>query len=277
MPVLSCSSQNVSFCFWLVAFCIGGPEQLDFVKPLRHGLGMDRPVPTILIVDDDAEIRQLVGDFLSREGYAVETAEDARAMDEILRRREPDLMILDLMMPGEDGLSVCRRVRATRPLPILMLTAKSDETDRVVGLELGADDYLVKPFGPRELLARVRALLRRASPQPFQPPSRRFAFDRFVADLDARQLEVEPGGLVPLTSGEFELLSCFVLRPRRVLSRDQILDWTHGRTADPFDRTVDLLVSRLRKKLDAASPGSSLINTVRNGGYLLTVPVRQVT
>ncbi|MBP1844073.1 DNA-binding response OmpR family regulator [Rhizobium petrolearium] len=234
-------------------------------------------MPTILIVDDDAEIRQLVGDFLSREGYAVETAEDARAMDEILRRREPDLMILDLMMPGEDGLSVCRRVRATRPLPILMLTAKSDETDRVVGLELGADDYLVKPFGPRELLARVRALLRRASPQPFQPPSRRFAFDRFVADLDARQLEVEPGGLVPLTSGEFELLSCFVLRPRRVLSRDQILDWTHGRTADPFDRTVDLLVSRLRKKLDAASPGSSLINTVRNGGYLLTVPVRQVT
>lgn len=238
---------------------------------------MDRSPQTILIVDDDAEIRQLVGDLLSREGYAVEAAEDARAMDEVFRRREPDLMILDLMMPGEDGLSVCRRIRAARPLPILMLTAKSDETDRVVGLELGADDYLVKPFGPRELLARVRALLRRSSPQPFQPPSRRYAFDRFVADLDARQLEAEPGGLVALTSGEFELLSCFVLRPRRVLSRDQILDWTHGRSADPFDRTVDLLVSRLRRKLEAASPGSNLISTVRNGGYLLTVPVRPVT
>ncbi|MBT9372313.1 response regulator transcription factor [Rhizobium sp. CSW-27] len=239
---------------------------------------MERTSQTILVVDDDAEIRQLVGDLLRREGYAVETAEDAAAMDLLMARHLPDLVILDLMMPGEDGLSVCRRLSASQPaLPLLMLTAKSDETDRVVGLELGADDYLVKPFGPRELLARVRALLRRASLRTQRPPSRRYAFDRFVVDLDARQVEVEGAGLLGLTSGEFDLLSCFVLRPRRVLSRDQILDWTHGRSADPFDRTVDLLVSRLRRKLETASPDSHLISTVRNGGYLLTAPVRPVT
>jgi len=239
---------------------------------------MDRAPQTILVVDDDAEIRQLVSDLLRREGYVVDAAEDAAAMDEVLARQLPDLMILDLMMPGEDGLSVCRRLRVSHPaLPLVMLTAKSDETDRVVGLELGADDYLVKPFGPRELLARVRALLRRASLQTLRPPTRRYAFDRFVVDLDARQVEVEGAGLLALTSGEFELLSCFVLRPRRVLSRDQILDWTHGRSADPFDRTVDLLVSRLRRKLETASPDSHLISTVRNGGYLMTAPVRAVT
>jgi DNA-binding response OmpR family regulator len=238
---------------------------------------MDHTPQTILVVDDDADIRQLVGELLRREGFLVETAEDASAMDGVLARHLPDLVILDLMMPGEDGLSVCRRLRASQPaLPLLMLTAKSDETDRVVGLELGADDYLVKPFGPRELLARVRALLRRASLQTLRPPSRRYAFDRFTVDLDARQVEVDGRELLALTSGEFDLLSCFVLRPRRVLSRDQILDWTHGRSADPFDRTVDLLISRLRRKLDTASPGTHLISTVRNGGYLLTAPVRQV-
>ncbi|MBB4104444.1 two-component system OmpR family response regulator [Rhizobium borbori] len=231
---------------------------------------------TILVVDDDAEIRRLVGDFLGREGFAVELAEDGRGMDDVLSRLQPDLIVLDLMLPGEDGLSICRRLRAGGDVPILMLTAKGDETDRVVGLEIGADDYVVKPFGPRELLARIRALLRRASTRPAQAVTRRFAFDRFVADLDARQLTSEDGELVPLTSAEFELLACFVLRPRRVLSRDQILDWTHGRNADPFDRTVDILVSRLRKKLDGLGSGANLINTIRNGGYLLTVPVKQV-
>lgn len=206
----------------------------------------------------------------------VELAEDGQEMDRVLERLVPDLVVLDLMLPGEDGLSICRRLRATGDMPILMLTAKGDETDRVVGLEIGADDYVVKPFGSRELLARIRALLRRSTPRPVQAMTRRFAFDRFIADLDARQLMTETGEFVSLTSAEFELLSCFVIRPRRVLSRDQILDWTHGRSADPFDRTVDILVSRLRKKLDALSPGCNLINTIRNGGYLLTVPVRQV-
>lgn len=238
---------------------------------------MEKEAKTILIVDDDPEIRRLVGDFLHREGFDVELAQDGRDMDKVLERIRPDLVILDLMLPGEDGLSICRRLASERRLPVLMLTAKGDETDRVVGLEIGADDYVVKPFGPRELLARVRALLRRTGAQPLQLASRRYAFDRFVADLDARQLHTEEGGLVALTSAEFDLLACFVLRPRRVLSRDQILDWTHGRSADPFDRTVDILVSRVRKKLDSLSPGCNLINTVRNGGYLLSAPVRQVT
>lgn len=239
---------------------------------------MQPDAKTILIVDDDAEIRRLVGDFLRREGFEVELAQDGRDMDRSLERMRPDLIILDLMLPGEDGLSICRRLRTDQTTPILMLTAKGDEMDSVVGLEVGADDYVVKPFRPRELLARVRALLRRAASQQVQVMSRRYAFDHFLADLDAQQLFTDAGEQVALTSAEFDLLACFILRPRRVLSREQILDWTrHGRSADPFDRTVDILISRIRKKLDAASPGCSLINTIRNGGYLLTVPVRQVS
>jgi two-component system, OmpR family, response regulator len=233
-------------------------------------------VATILIVEDDPDIRQLVGELMRKEGFAVEEAEDTVAMDAAFARMRPDLMILDLMLPGEDGLSICRRLRAQDNLPILMLTAKNDEIDRVVGLEMGADDYLAKPFGPRELLARVRALLRRSGEQPQATPSRRLAFDCFVVDLAARQLSGGGGEPVTLTSAEFDLLACFAQRPRRVLTRDQILDWMHGRSADPFDRTVDMLVSRLRRKLDTASSGSNLISTVRNGGYLFTAPVKTV-
>ncbi|MFS8038337.1 response regulator [Xanthobacter sp. AM11] len=237
---------------------------------------MEQKRRNILVVDDDRDIRRLLGDFLSRENFAVDLAQDGREMDAVLKRRQVDLVILDLMLPEEDGLSICRRLRAETAVPILMLTAKGDETDRVVGLEIGADDYVVKPFGPRELLARVRALLRRAAGAPAQPPVRRYGFDRFVADLDARQLLADEAHLVPLTGAEFELLACFVQRPRRVLSRDQILDCVHGRAADPFDRSVDILVSRLRKKLDALSPGCNLISTVRNGGYLMTAQVKRV-
>ncbi len=236
---------------------------------------MSEPRPLILIVDDDPEIRRLVAEFLSREGLEVEQAADGGAMDAVLTRRRPDLVVLDLMMPGEDGLSICRRLRAAGGPAVLMLTAKSDEIDRVIGLEMGADDYLVKPFGTRELLARIRAVLRRVTEQPgAAATSRRFAFDRFVIDLDARQLAGAQGEFITLTSGEFDLLACFVERPRRVLSRDQILDRLRGRGADPFDRTVDMLVSRLRRKLATASPGAELISTVRNGGYLFTPPVR---
>jgi len=231
---------------------------------------------TILIVEDDPDIRRLVGDLLGREGFAVEPAEDAAAMDAALARTRPDLIILDLMLPGEDGLSICRRLRAQDAIPILMLSAKSDEIDRVVGLEMGADDYLVKPFGPRELLARVRAVLRRGQAPASRTANRRFVFDIFVIDLDARQL-TGPSVAITLTSAEFDLLACFVQRPRRVLSRDQILDWIHGRSAEPFDRTVDMLISRLRKKLETASPGSGLITTVRNGGYLFTPHVKPVS
>jgi two-component system, OmpR family, response regulator len=237
------------------------------------------PLATILIVEDDPEISRLVADFMRREGFEVACAVDGRAMDAVLARLRPDILILDLMLPGEDGLSICRRMRASDTFPILMLTAKSDEIDRVVGLEMGADDYLVKPFGPRELLARVRAILRRANGAAMKPVARRYAFDRFVVDLDSRSVELAEADQAPpqFTSAEFDLLGCFVLRPRRVLTRDQILDWTRGRSAEPFDRTVDMLISRLRKKLDTASPGSNLITTVRNGGYLFTASVKQVS
>lgn len=230
--------------------------------------------PQILLVDDDPGIRDLLGDFLRKEGFAVETAADAGEMDDTLTRLHPDLIVLDLMLPGEDGISVCRRLSRAGAPPIIMLTAKNDEIDRIVGLEMGADDYVAKPFAPRELLARIRAVLRRtATPQPMMA-NQRFAFDRFVIDIDARQLFAGDDTQVALTSGEFDLLSCFIHRPRRVLSRDQILDAMRGRGAEPFDRTVDMLVSRLRRKLAAAGAKTDLISTVRNAGYLLTIPVK---
>jgi DNA-binding response OmpR family regulator len=230
----------------------------------------------IALVEDDEDIRRLVRDLLAREGFAVEVAETAAAFDQILARKRPDLVILDLMLPGEDGLSICRRLRSRGATPILMLTAKSDPVDRVIGLEMGADDYVTKPFDPRELLARVRALLRRARNHGEVEPSRRYAFEGLIIDLDARRLTTEAGKAVALTSAEFDLLACFVARPRRVLSRDQLLDWTRGRDADPFDRTIDMTISRLRKKVEAAAPGLDLITTVRNNGYLFVPIVKQL-
>jgi two-component system OmpR family response regulator len=231
----------------------------------------------ILIVEDDRDIRGLLADFLKREGFAVELAEDGAAADRILARVAPDLVVLDLMLPGEDGLSICRRLRARGATPILMLTAKNDDIDRIVGLELGADDYLGKPFNPRELLARIRAILRRAEVPARASERRRRSFANFVVDLDARSVERSDGTGVPLTSAEFDLLACFVERPRRVLTRDQLLDWTRGRSADPFDRTIDVTVSRLRKKLETADPAAPpLVTTVRNGGYLFAGDVKDV-
>jgi DNA-binding response OmpR family regulator len=231
----------------------------------------------IVLVEDDEDIRRLVQNLLAREGFAVEVADTSRALDSLLARKRPDLVILDLMLPGEDGLSICRRLRAGDPsVPILMLTAKSDPVERVVGLEVGADDYVTKPFDPRELLARVRALLRRARHQPEPERSRRYAFEGLIIDLDARSLATEEGAPIPVTSAEFELLACLVVRPRRVLSRDQLLDWTRGRDADPFDRTIDMTISRLRKKIEAAAPGLNLITTVRNNGYLFVPAVKQL-
>jgi two-component system OmpR family response regulator len=230
---------------------------------------------SILFVEDDRDIRTLLADFLAREGFAVEVAEDGAAADRVLARTRPDLVILDLMLPGEDGLSICRRLRARGPMPIIMLTAKNDDVDRIVGLELGADDYLGKPFNPRELLARIRAILRRSErTASAAPPHRRRSFAGFVVDLDARSVDTKDGTRVPLTSAEFDLLACFVERPRRVLTRDQLLDWTRGRSADPFDRTIDVTVSRLRKKLEGADPAAgAVVTTVRNGGYLFSAEV----
>jgi two-component system, OmpR family, response regulator len=226
----------------------------------------------ILLVEDDDEVRRLVTDLIEKEGYRVTATADARAMDAALASAAPDLIVLDVMLPGEDGLSVCRRLRLTLSAPILMLTAKADEIDRVLGLEMGADDYLVKPFGPRELIARIRALLRRAGDRnrAADGAANRIGFDGFSIDIDTRVVLTPSGEPLQLTSAEFDLLTCFVKRPRRVLSRETILDFVHGRNADPFDRSVDMLVSRLRKKLDAVDGGTSLITTIRNGGYLFT-------
>jgi two-component system OmpR family response regulator len=231
---------------------------------------------TILIVEDDREIGSLLADFLKREGYAAVVAGDGAAMDRaLLQSAPPDLIVLDLMLPGEDGLSICRRLRAKSAVPILMLTAKDEDIDRIVGLELGADDYLGKPFNPRELLARIRAILRRAETSPSAQAARRIGFGVLIADLDARSLAGADGAAIELTSAEFDLLACFLERPKRVLSRDQLLDWTRGRTADPFDRTIDVSVSRLRRKLAAADPDAATsIKTVRNGGYLFAADVR---
>jgi two-component system OmpR family response regulator len=230
---------------------------------------------TILIVEDDREIRSLLVDFLAREGYEAIGVEDGPAMDRALARLRPDLVVLDVMLPGEDGLSICRRLRAKGSLPILMLTAKGEDIDRIVGLELGADDYLPKPFNPRELLARIRAILRRIASVPAKELCRRLAFGAVVVDLEARSVTGADGATVELTSAEFDLLACFLERPKRVLSREQLLDWTRGRIAAPYDRTIDVSVSRLRRKLAVLDPqAASSVKTVRNGGYLFAGDVR---
>ncbi|MEM9212649.1 MAG: response regulator [Pseudomonadota bacterium] len=233
--------------------------------------------PLILLVDDDPGIRDLLGDFLKKEGFLLEIASDAMEMDAKLSRIRPDLIILDLMLPGEDGLSICRRLSREGAPPIIMLTAKNDEIDRILGLEIGADDYVAKPFAPRELLARIRAVLRRSNAPKSSTNNQRLSFDRFIIDIDARQLFGRDDTRIALTSGEFDLLTCFVQRPKRVLSRDQILDALRGRGAEPFDRTVDMLVSRLRRKLTSNGAQPDLISTVRNAGYLMTSAVTVVS
>jgi two-component system OmpR family response regulator len=238
---------------------------------------MARPLqPHILIVDDDHRIRAMLARFLKDHGLRVTQAGDGEAMFDALDVGSFDLIILDVMMPGEDGVSICRRLRATDPIPIILLTAVSGETDRVVGLEIGADDYVVKPFAPRELLARIRAVLRRtASVQAAPPRTARsvFRFAGWALDTTRRTL-VSPGGmLTDLTSGEFDLLAAFLEHPQRVLTRDQLLDLAHGRAAAGFDRSIDVQISRLRRKIEASPQEPVLIKTVRNEGYFFTADV----
>lgn len=232
----------------------------------------------ILLVDDDRELRDLVSRLLERHGYHVATAKDSREMTAALARGKADLLILDVMLPGKDGLQICREIRDESHVPILMLTAMGEEADRVVGLEMGADDYLAKPFSPRELLARVRALLRRAdymkaSAAPQRNGNRILRFAGWKLDLGRRRLEAPDGLLVGLTSGEFEMLVAFVEHPQRVLSRDQLLDLTRGRDSSPFDRSIDVQVSRLRRKIEADPKAPSMIVTVRGDGYEFTQAV----
>jgi two-component system OmpR family response regulator len=233
--------------------------------------------PHILIVDDHREIRELVSQALAKEGFRVSVAADGQAMRQVLADSRIDLILLDLMLPGEDGLSLCRDLRIQSNIPIIMLTAKGDEVDRVIGLEMGADDYLPKPFGSRELVARIRAVLRRsrenaAAPDPAKQP-KYYRFDRWRLDTGRRELVHDDGTVVPLSTGEYDLLVVFVERPQRVLSRDQLLDLTRGRAASPLDRSVDTQVSRLRRKLEQDPANPVIIKTVWGGGYTFTPAV----
>ena len=234
--------------------------------------------PHILIVDDHREIRDAVSRYLQKNGYRTTTARDAVEMDRALKGGRFDLIVLDVMMPGEDGLSVCRRLSAEGVAPILMLTALGEETDRIVGLEIGADDYLPKPFNPRELLARIKAILRRtAQPQPVAGSltGRRLRFADWVLDTDTRELRRDDGATVRLTTAEFRLLTALLERPRFVLSREQLLDLTSGREARVFDRSIDNLISRLRHKIERDPSSPRIITTVRGGGYALSVDVAE--
>ena len=234
----------------------------------------DQTVPHILVVDDDREIRDLLNRFLVKHGLRVSTARDGIEMTRILDGAAIDLVVLDLMLPGEDGLSLCRKLRSTTTLPVIMLTAMGEDTDRIVGLEMGADDYLPKPFNPRELLARIKAVLRRVQSLPAASPKGDTAkFDGWVLDLGSRRLTSPQGEEVELSTGEYDLLLAFATHPRRVLSRDQLLDLARGRTAAPFDRSVDIQVMRLRRKIEADPKEPRLIKTVRGGGYMFAAEV----
>jgi two-component system OmpR family response regulator len=231
----------------------------------------------VLIVDDDREIRSLVGEYLRRNGYRTSLAADGREMGRILETTEIDLIVLDLMLPGADGLSLCRDLRACSQVPVLMLTARGDPVDRIVGLEMGADDYLAKPFEPRELLARIRSILRRfrALPPNLVPAKTRlYRFAGWTWDLQKHQLVSPAGVIVELSGAEFRLLQAFMSHPNRVLTRDQLMDLARGKEADPYDRSIDLRVSRLRQKLgdDARSP--TIIKTLRGEGYVFAADVR---
>jgi two-component system OmpR family response regulator len=229
--------------------------------------------PHILVVDDHKEIRDLVSRFLGDHGMRVSSAADGKQMHKILSSYKIDLIVLDLMLPGEDGLTLCRNLRVESALPVLMLTAMGEETDRIVGLEMGADDYLTKPFNPRELLARIKAILRRAQYLPRNPSLTEatvFKFDRWNFDIARRQLIRQDQVVVPLSTGEFNLLLTFIHHPGQVLNRDQLMDLTQGRDAAPFDRSIDTQVSRLRKKLELDPKDPKLIKTVWGGGYVFT-------
>lgn len=236
---------------------------------------MDHP-PHIAVVDDHRDIRDLVSKYLAQHGYRISQAESAAACRRLIEKNAIDLVVLDVMMPGEDGLSLCRELRTTTDTPIIMLTAMAEDTDRIVGLEIGADDYLTKPFNPRELLARVKAVLRRVHslpPQKATPKAREIRFDRWVLHVGRRELVDEGGMATPLSTAEFRLLSVFVDHAGLVLSRDQLLDLTVGRAADPFDRSIDNQVSRLRKKIEADPKTPALIKTHWGGGYSFSAEV----
>jgi two-component system OmpR family response regulator len=231
----------------------------------------------ILIVEDDRDISALVVRYLSQNGMKAAAAHDGREMDRALRSGRFDLIVLDLNLPGEDGLSICRRLRLGTTIPIIMLTARSEDVDKIIGLEMGADDYLGKPFNPRELLARIRAVMRRqhdGQADPGEAPGS-FVFHGWTLNAGRRELTNPENVRVAVTGAEFDLLRVFCERPGRVLSRDVLLDLTQGRSAAPFERSIDILISRLRQKIEREPREPELIKTIRSGGYLFTPTVER--
>ena len=239
---------------------------------------MTDPTPiAILLVDDERSLREPLAEYLVRQGFEVCEAESAAAARTILAQNVPDIVLLDIMMPGEDGLSLCRHLVETRGLPTILLTAKSEAMDRIVGLEIGADDYVTKPFEPRELVARIRSVLRRAertAPAPTEEPV--FVFEGWQLDPLKRRLTDPEGALVPLSTAEFRMLRAFCEHPRQVLDRDRLLDLVQGREAHLFDRAVDNQVSRLRRKIEADSRNPHFIQTVRGDGYRFAADVARL-
>ena len=244
-----------------------------------YGVIMDQQ-KHILVVDDNSEIRDLLAKYLGKHGYRVSTANGGRKMRQLLESDSADLIILDVMMQEEDGLTICRSLKEAGGPPVIMLTALGEEADTIVGLEMGADDYVSKPFSPRELLARVKAVLRRMDSftvsSPSAPQTGKKKFAGWVLDMNQQQLEKNDGLIVPLSTAEFRLLTVFLNNPRKVLSRDQLLDLTKGREALPFDRSIDNQVSRLRKKVETDPKKPTLIKTVWGGGYSFTAEIDSI-
>ena len=236
-------------------------------------------LPHILVVDDDREIRELLAKFLERQRLRVTTARDGKEARRAFLNGHYQLVVLDLMLPGEAGLDLARWLRAETNVPIIMLTAMTDEADRIVGLELGADDYVTKPFNPRELLARIRAVLRRTvetDDRALGQVAKTYSFGGWKLETARRRL-LDPSGVeVLITGGEYDLLVALLDRPNRVLTRDMLLDLLRGRQAGPFDRAIDVAVSRLRRKLEDDGRNAQLIKTVRGGGYVLSTPVERL-
>lgn len=235
------------------------------------------PEAHILVVDDDLQVRQLIGRFLRENGYRVSGARDGREMRETLASAAIDLIILDLMLPGTSGLDLCRELRTASSVPIIMLTAKGEDTDRIVGLEVGADDYLPKPFNPRELLARIRAVLRRAAQQqPGEPPrGRLITFGGWTLDTLRREVASADGVVVDLSGGEYDVLIAFVEHPNRILTREQLLELARNRSGNAFDRSIDVQISRIRRKLEGSGHSPPLIKTVRGAGYIFLPTVKR--
>ncbi len=233
--------------------------------------GPDTATAQILLVDDDPGICDVISEFLVRHGFGVDCAEDGPGLAKALAQKRPDLIVLDVMLPGEDGLTLCRKLAAADGPPVIILSAMGDDTDRIVGLELGADDYLPKPCNPRELLARIKAVLRRRSePRTETALSAECEFSGWRLDLVRRELRSPDGVMVNLSSGEFSLLRALVEHPQRILTRDQLLDFARGPDSDAYDRAIDVQISRLRRKLDDGEGGNELIRTIRNEGYMFT-------